>query len=152
MNWRKILLSGVLAAGLSLSLVPRASADPPPWAGKWKHHHDHEAWERAHDRWHHDHDRDWYRNHRYGNYDRGDWWRNHDRDDDWRRWRNRSSYGWNYNGRNDDGYRKLMERMNKDQAKINEIEPTGRHRKALQWYKDDMRNAQRDMDRYRAGR
>jgi len=154
MNWRKVLLMGLLAAGLSLSLVPRASADPPPWAGKWKHHHN-EAWERAHDRWHQEHNRDWYRDHRYGRYDHNDWWRTHDRDrdGDWRRWRDRSSYGWNNNGRyNDDGYRRLMERMNNDRAKINEIEPTGRHRKALQWYKDDMRNAQRDLDQYRAGR
>ena len=39
MNWRVVLPSGVLAAGLTLTLVPRASADPPPWAGGW-HYYD----------------------------------------------------------------------------------------------------------------
>ena len=48
MNWRRAILTGVLAAGLSLSLVPRASADPPPWAGKWRHHHvKDDKWDRA---------------------------------------------------------------------------------------------------------
>ena len=159
------MLSGVLAAGLMLTFVPRAAADPPPWAGKWNHNkhydgkydgkHDRDwgrHWDHDHDRWdHRRHDRDW----RYG---RGD--------DDWR-WRSRrydhprgygypnyGSYGrpysggYRYDGRNDAGYGKLTDRMRNDQAKINEIEPTGRHRKALQWYKDDLRNAQRDMDNY----
>jgi hypothetical protein len=164
MDWRKALLTGVLASGLSLCLVPRAVADPPPWAGKWHHHdkdwkHDHDRWRHDHD-WDHDrwrHDRDWYRDHdwrRYGHYDRDDRWRyrDRDRDGDWWRWRDRSRYGGNYHDPNGDRYRQLMDRMNNDQAKINEIGPTGRHRKALQWYKDDMRNAQRDMDQYRAGR
>jgi hypothetical protein len=37
----------------------------------------------------------------------------------------------------------MIDRIRFDRAKINEIEPTGRHRKALQWYKDDLLNAQR---------
>ena len=37
MNWRAAFLSGVLAAGLTLSFIPRAVADPPPWAGAWRH-------------------------------------------------------------------------------------------------------------------
>ena len=43
--------------------------------------------------------------------------------------------------------------MRYDRAKINEIEPTGRHRKALQWYKDDLQNARRYVhDNYYAHR
>jgi hypothetical protein len=174
MNWRRAILTGVLAAGLSLSLVPRANADPPPWAGKWRHHHDKDKdkWDDAHERWHNQHDWDrahdrWHRyNDRY-RYDRddqwryrtwndNDWWRYRNRDGDWRRWHDRQRYdgyrpyyGGYRNYGNDEGYRKLMERMNNDRAKINEIEPTGRHRKALQWYKDDLRNAERDRQNCR---
>lgn len=106
MNWRAFLLSGVLAAGLTLSLVPRAAADPPPWAGVWRHNK------------HYDDD---YR------YDR----------DDYRRTRQWS--------RGDGRCGQIIDRMNIDRGKIAEITPTGRHRKALQWYKDDLRNAQRDL-------
>jgi hypothetical protein len=175
MNWRGALLTGVLAAGLSLTLIPRANADPPPWAGKWRHHHDKDKdkWDRAHERWHDQHDWDrahdrWHQSHDWSRYDRDDWWRyrrNDDdwwrnRDGDWRRWHDRPRYdgyrpnygGYRYDGRNDGRYGQLMERMNNDRAKINEIEPTGRHRKALQWYKDDLRNAQRDLEREQARR
>jgi hypothetical protein len=38
---------------------------------------------------------------------------------------------------------KMRERIRFDQSKVNEIAPTGRHKKALQWYKDDIANAQR---------
>jgi len=169
------MLTGVLAAGLSLSLVPRASADPPPWAGKWRHHHDNDdKWDRAHERWHQNHDRDhdrWHQSYdrsryerddwwRYRNRNDNDWWRNRNRDGDWRRWNDRPRYdgyrpnygGYRYDGRNDGRYGQLMERMNNDRAKINEIGPTGRHRKALQWYKDDLRNAQRDLEKEQARR
>ena len=175
MNWRRAILTGVLAAGLSLSLVPRASADPPPWAGKWRHHHDKDdKWDRAHERWHQKHDGDhdrWHQSYdrsryerddwwRYRNRNDNDWWRNRNRDDDWRRWHDRPRYdgyrpnygGYRYDGGNDGRYGQLMERMNNDRAKINEIAPTGRHRKALQWYKDDLRNAQRDLEREQARR
>ena len=86
MNWRAMLLSGVLAAGLSVSLVPRASA------------------------------------------------RHFDRDE-------------GYSGR----CAQIADRIDFDRSKIAEIEPTGRHRKALQWYEDDVRDAYRDMDRCRYG-
>ena len=46
----------------------------------------------------------------------------------------------------------IYRRIDLDRAKIDEIEPTGRHRKALQWYKDDLRNAARDLDNCRYGR
>ncbi len=38
---------------------------------------------------------------------------------------------------------KMRERVRFDQSKVNEIAPTGQHKKALQWYKDDIANAQR---------
>lgn len=118
MNWRALLLTGTLAAGLGLTLVPRASADPPPWAGRWKHHQEY--------RW-----------------DRGQRWDDHN----WNRW-NTGSGRWErngYNRRSDPAYAGLVDRMRFDRQKIQEIEPTGRHRKALQWYKDDLGNARRDL-------
>ena len=155
MNWRAALVLGALTAGLTLTFVPRASADPPPWAGVWRHNkHVNGEWRDN------DHDRD----------DRGYWRRHNDHDwDDHGYWRHerygrpyygsRPYYG-DYGGRPyygsyggyrsyDPQYGKLMDRINNDQAKINEIGPTGRHRKALQWYYDDLRNAQRDMNNYR---
>jgi hypothetical protein len=83
-NWRAVLLSGVLAAGLTLTFVPRVAADPPPWAGAWRHA------------------------------EHGD-----------------------------------ADHMNYNRAKIAENEQTGRHPKALQWYRDDLRNAERNMSNYR---
>ena len=84
----------------------------------------------------------------HDNADRHYWrHRNGDRDYD----RNGSHYyrnNRNYRG-NDPRYSKLVDRMNNDRAKIAEIGPTGRHRKALQWYRDDLRNAERDMHNYR---
>jgi hypothetical protein len=84
--------------------------------------------------------------------------RGHDNDHHHWRHRNGDHRDYNRNGyyRNDRGYRgndpqygKLVDRMNNDRAKIAEIGPTGRHRKALQWYRDDLRNAERDMHNYR---
>jgi hypothetical protein len=168
MNWRAMLLSGVLAAGLSVTFVPRVAADPPPWAGKWKHHDkdgDHH-WREHRGRDHDRDDHDWRDNDRWrwqGDHSRReDWWRRHRADEDanWRRWHDRPRYdgyrpnygGYRYDGRNDGRYGQLMQRMNNDRAKINEIAPTGRHRKALQWYQGDLRNAQRDLDNYQARR
>jgi hypothetical protein len=37
MNWHATLLSGILSAALTLTFVPRVAADPPPWAGVWRH-------------------------------------------------------------------------------------------------------------------
>ena len=45
---------------------------------------------------------------------------------------------------------KIIDRIEYDRSKIHEIEP-GRHEKAKQWYIDDIRNAERDLDRCRAG-
>ena len=44
---------------------------------------------------------------------------------------------------------KIMDRIDFDKRKIDEIDP-GRHEKAKQWYYDDIENAQRDLDRCRA--
>ena len=116
MNWRALLLSGVFAAGLTLSLIPRAAADPPPWAGVWRHrnHYDGDHCDRQ-------------RNPNDGYYQRG-------------------SYGGNYGQ-----CRQIIDRINFDRSKVNEIAPTGRHRKAMQWYKDDIRNAERDLAKCRYG-
>jgi len=77
--------------------------------------------------------------------DDDDWWKRHDRDE-WkgRRWRRR------HRG-NDARCGQILDRMNFNRSKIREIEPTGRHRKALQWYRDDQENARRDLDRCRRG-
>ncbi len=131
MNWCGTFLLGVLAAGLSLTFVPRVNADPPPWAGVWRHNK-HENWK----------------------YDERPEWRNHHRDWDAYEHRreiySRPYYGGHggYRGY-DPQYGKLMNRMAYDRAKIAQITPTGRHRKALQWYEDDLRNAQRDVYNYR---
>jgi hypothetical protein len=53
--------------------------------------------------------------------------------------------------RDDGGCSQIFDRIELDRSKIDEIGPTGRHRKALQWYQDDLRNAQRDLDRCRYG-
>jgi hypothetical protein len=45
---------------------------------------------------------------------------------------------------------KIIDRIEYDRTKIDEIEP-GRHEKAKQWYIDDIQNAERDLDRCRAG-
>jgi hypothetical protein len=45
----------------------------------------------------------------------------------------------------------IEDRIDFDHEKIDQIEPTGRHRDALQWYRDDLVNARRDLDRCRYG-
>jgi hypothetical protein len=37
MNRHAALLAGIVAAASILVLAPRATADPPPWAGVWRH-------------------------------------------------------------------------------------------------------------------
>jgi hypothetical protein len=72
-----------------------------------------------------------------------------------RRWDRRDAYAYGYPR----GYPypsdamcgHIVDRIRYDRAKIREIEPTGRHRKALQWYYDDLANARRDLDRCRYG-
>jgi hypothetical protein len=126
MNIRRMLLSGVLVSGLTLTLVPRATAEPSPWSGMWDHSR------------HTDEDRD--RDDR--NYSRH---RNGDRD----YIRKGSSYRHDRSHHSDPRYRELVDRINHDRAKIAEIAPTGRNRKALQWFRDDLRHAERDMRNYR---
>jgi hypothetical protein len=132
MNWRTTFVLGAFAAGLSLTFVPRVVADPPPWAGVWRHNKHVNVEGRDRPQW---------SSHRYDGDDHG-YWRH-------------ESYGRPYYGSYgryrsyDPEYGKLMDRIANDRAQIAEIGPTGRHRKALQWYKDDLRNAQRDVYNYR---
>ena len=42
-------------------------------------------------------------------------------------------------------------RIRRDQAKIDEFASTGRHRKAMRWYQDDLQSAYRDLDRCENG-
>src|SRR5438045_1293985 len=97
MSLRTLLLSGVLASGLTLTLVPRVAADPPPWAPAWGHSG------------HADGDRD--------NADQH-YWRHRNGDRDYNRngphhYRNERGYRGN-----DPQYGKLVDRMNNDRAKI----------------------------------
>ena len=50
---------------------------------------------------------------------------------------------------NDPQHSTLVDRINYNRAKIAEIGPTGRNHRALQWYRDDLRDAERDMRNYR---
>jgi hypothetical protein len=109
---RLLGLGVAVSFGMIVLIGSPARADPPPWAGKWKHKH------------RHDDDRDW-------EYRRG---HRRDRDDV------RARCG------------KIMDRLAFNRAKIREIEPSGRHKKALQWYRDDNENARRDLDNCRNGR
>jgi hypothetical protein len=108
--------------GIGLDLRS-ALADPPPWAPA----HGRRAKERAH---HHDDD--------------DDWWKHHDREE-WRHHRRKHSG-------EDERCGEILDRIRFDRQKIRQIEPTGRHRKALQWYKGDVRNAQNDLARCRSRR
>lgn len=107
MNWRALVLSGVFAAGLTLSVVPRAVAE---------------------------------HNHHYDDDDDGDC--NHDR---------RSGYqGGGYYGRGD-AYgqcSQIIDRIRNDRRNIAEIDPR-QHPRARQWYIDDARNAERDLNNCR---
>jgi len=58
---------------------------------------------------------------------------------------------WDRYSREDHRCDPILQRMDYDRDKISEIEPTGRHRDALQWYRDDFDNARRDLDRCRYG-
>ena len=107
---------------LDVSFHGRAAfADPPPWAPAHGY--------RGH---HHDDDDD-----------DNDWWKHHDRDE----WKHRHGH---HHG-DDARCGEILDRMSFDRGKVREIEPTGRHRKALQWYRDDMDNARKDLDRCRHG-
>jgi hypothetical protein len=169
MKWRALLLSGFFAASIGLGYVSTASADPPPWAGRWQHnkhynggsgdHWKHDDWSR--DAWRHDHSRDsaaW----RYRHDD--DYWRQRRQDWRWRREQGRyyppndgrygsvygypgSAYGYpgsiyGYPAAN--SYSSSCNaRIARDQSKIDEFNATGRHHKARQWFEKDMQNAMR---------
>jgi hypothetical protein len=45
----------------------------------------------------------------------------------------------------------IVDRIRHDRAKMAEIGPTGRHRKALGWFENDLHDAYRDLDECRAG-
>jgi len=123
MNKRAMLLSVFLAFGLLLTAVPRVAADPPPWAGVWRHHH-------------HDDDDDDDDNGR-GNY------RRHYPDYD--RYRNGGYRGYGGNGRYDQCSANFSARMNKDRGLINQWQGTGRHDKVVRWAYEDQAKAQRDL-------
>lgn len=171
MNWKTAFVSGMLGAGLFLSFVPGATAESGDGDEKSRRDHnraveqdhnraveqDHaKAWESDHrgnadERWwkdRNDRERSRYterslydRDHRreWNDDDRDDRYRRDDRDDWYRAHR--------YRDRNSGACRKLRERIENDRGRIADIEPSGRHRKALQWFKDDLRNADRDMAR-----
>jgi len=54
-----------------------------------------------------------------------------------------------YAERDDRRCARIVDRIDFDRDKIREIEPTGRHRDALRWYRDDLEDARRDLDRCR---
>jgi hypothetical protein len=120
------ILSGLLLTAVN---VKPASADPPPWAGRWNHPVKH---------WHQDDDED----------DDDD-----DGDDDGGHRAYRDGY---YGGRYDNGYYggacgDIVSRINDDRMSIDKIVPTGRHRKALRWYQEDLQKAQRELAECRQG-
>jgi len=59
--------------------------------------------------------------------------------------------GWVYRRSVDHRCAQIEDRLNLDHEKIDEIEPTGQNRDALQSYRDDFENARRDLDYCRYG-
>jgi hypothetical protein len=119
------ILSGLFLTAVN---VKRASADPPPWAGRWSHPVKH---------WDHGDDGD----------------DDDDDDDDGGRGYRGGYYGGGY----DNGYYggacgDIVSRIDNDRRSIDKIVPTGRHRKALGWYQEDLQKAQRDLYECRQGR
>lgn len=96
MRWKAAILTGLAAAAIGLTFTPRADADPPSWAGRWRHgdgrndryydrqwSREHETWHRGHpahgwNGWSGDRNGDWYRyrwgSRWYGPLDRGRGW------------------------------------------------------------------------------
>ena len=120
MKMRAFVLSGILASGLTLSLVPRAAADPSPWSGVYsdRYRDDQSQWR------HRNGDRDYIRDWRDRDGDRG----------------------------NDPRYSRLVDRIRHDRAEIARIAPTGRNLKALRWFRNDLRDAERELRDYRERR
>lgn len=122
MNWRRTVLSGVLTAGLMTSLVsPVSTAQADSDADHHHHRHDRRGWYHARYSGHDgDRDREW-REHRWGDHDR------------------------RVEGDNTRDCGAIHQRIRYNREQIRIIEPTGRHKKALQWYKDDIQNARNDL-------
>ena len=150
------LFSAIVTAALALSLASPGSALAKD---DWKGHHDrydHRGDRAGHfDRWDHDRGahRGWYEHHDRGRHlgwykHDGDrrYGRDWDHDRGWRHdgWRHGRYEGARYGGGNG-ACGGIMDRIHNDRSKIAEIGPTGRHRKALQWYHDDLNNAHRDL-------
>ncbi len=53
---------------------------------------------------------------------------------------------------NDPRYSQLVDRIRHDRAEIAKIAPTGRNLKALKWFRNDLRDAERDLRNYRERR
>ena len=54
-----------------------------------------------------------------------------------------------HHGYGDPQYSQLVDRIDHDLARIAEIESTGRDHEALEWYRNDLRGARRDMRKLR---
>jgi hypothetical protein len=112
MNWRRNLLAGILAAGLTQALPVASTA----WADD-DHHH-------------------WYHDQRY----------EHDRDhDNWWHEHHESDSDGHVQGDNTRDCGAIHQRIRYDSEQAHQIAPTGRHQKALQWYRDDIHNAENDL-------
>jgi hypothetical protein len=126
MNWQRTFLTGILAAGLMQTSLPSLFSSTA-WADD--DHDRHYDYDR-----HHDHDR--YHGHDHaGDDDHARWWHEH----------HESDYDGHNHGDNTRDCRAIRERIHYDNTQVRQIAPTGRHRSALQWYKDDIRNAENDL-------
>lgn len=113
MSWRRTVPSGVLAAGLTQACLA-SPFESTAWADN-------------------DHDHPWYHGHR--------WYRAHSDDHDGhhrRWWHEHRDYDGRVQGDNTRDCRAIRERIRYDHEQARVIEATGRHKKALQWYKDDI--------------
>jgi hypothetical protein len=108
-----------ILAALLLTAVSFNPACADPWAGRWYHPVKH---------WQHDDDEDEDEDEDHGRayraYDGGGY-----------------DNGFYYGGVCGD----VMGRIDNDRMSINKIVPTGRHRKALRWYQEDLQKAERDL-------
>jgi hypothetical protein len=83
-----------------------------------------------------DHDHHWYHEH----------WTAQERDhDSWWREHHESDHDGHVHGDNTRDCGAIHERIHYDHEQADIIEPTGHHKKALQWYKDDIKNAETDL-------
>ncbi len=83
-----------------------------------------------------DHHHHWYHDQRYeSDRDHDHWWQGH----------HESAYDGHAQGDNTRDCGAIHQRIHYDRDQAHEIEPTGRHKKALQWYRDDIQNAENDL-------